>query len=95
MGAVDANVSLWLLGVYLLVLSPMHYCWVRCRQPFGDGGAGWLILIGFILMLFGALDQSVYSITPVAWFMYGAGVLMSSIAVLICWRFHRRVEVQA
>lgn len=95
MGTVDADVSLWLFAFYLLVLGPMHYFWVRCRQPFGDSGAGWLILMGFVFMVVGALDRSASSISPVAWVMHGSGVVMSSLSVLSCWQFHRRVEVQA
>ena len=95
MGAVDADISLWLLAFYLLLLGPMHYFWVRCRQPFGDQGAGWPILTGFILMVFGAIDRSIYSLSDEALLMHGASILMSTISVLSCWRLHRCVEVQA
>lgn len=94
-GPSEFDTSLWLLSLYVIELGPLHYVWVRCRQPFGDASAGWFLLVGFYLFVINAIDKSVYVVSTSTWLLHSINLLMSVVMTIACWRFHRSAEVQA
>jgi hypothetical protein len=94
-GTIDAKSAKWFLLEYGLLLPPMHYVWIRARQPQSDAGAGWTLAMGSIAFYGYCLMSLSQASTGQTVLLSGISILLAVVSLIGCWRFHRNVEVQS
>jgi hypothetical protein len=94
-GTIDAGSVKWFMLVYVLVLPPLHYIWVRARQPMCDPTAGLMLSVGIVWLYSRCLIDTNHLSPAHAARMIGATALLASLTLIGCWIFHRQVEVQS
>jgi hypothetical protein len=94
-GTIEASTAGWLFLEYVLLLPPLHYVWVRVRQPQRDPSAGWVLAVGIILFYsccLGSLGQSPADSMAIPII---ACSLPATLTLIAGWIFHRQTEVQS
>lgn len=94
-GTIDSKSVKWFVPVYLLVLPPLHYIWVRARQPFRDPTAGLMLAGGIFWIYSSGLGDTNHLSLATAALLIGATATLASITLVACWLFHRQSEVQS
>lgn len=94
-GTMELTAIKWLLLEYGLLLPPLHYVWIRTRQPYTDSAAGWLIAIALVIFYMICFPNLRHADDDWLTLMTGAGLLLAGIMVAANWKLHRYVEVQS
>jgi hypothetical protein len=94
-GTIEASAALGFLIEYAILLPPLHYVWVRARQPQSDAAAGWTLAAAVIIYYctcYGLMGQLLTSSIALLVAEVSAPALTMLVA---CWAFHPQVEVQS